>query len=347
MKTSFGPWTTALDAGSTAQLSALWKRRVALLPGLPLTAPTVSHAGRRALVAGALAALFVPTMHFALAPVAQAENPAKPSGSLNTELTLSGNINVGAPGPFHVELPAGVSVDMLGMCEHPNKGRAWWGPTGDVGPAPFAVFTHGSVSGSKSIQREAAIRWHVPPEKDITTRWYVVGCWAWAGGTGVDEEGRPVKDVTAAAVSLPDGSTTCTYRFGVAAGEWKTLAETAGRNYGSEGKQKLGFAYTPAFQKDDDVMITISHNVVDKDLRIIAVDKQGKMLANGGANGGGSMGFVQSTGLFHGLKLADVAEYQLQVRDFRWTVVRNVAINKEQHTEPQIIDAGAEMPKAP
>jgi hypothetical protein len=340
MKTSFGPWTTALDAGSTAQLSALWKRRVALLPGLPLTAPTVSRASRRALVAGALAALFVPTVHFALAPVAQAENPAKLTGSLNAEVKLSGNIKVSTPGPFHVELPAGVSVDILGMSEHPNKGKTWWGPNGGPVPAPYAGEFHGSVSSFLSSTREVAIRWHLPPEKNFTTRWGIIGCSAWAGGT--------INDVAAAAVALPGGSKTCTYLFGVAAGEWETVAESDGETYSYEGKKDHGFAFTPAYQKDDGVIITISHNVLKKDLRIVALDKHGKFLANGDAHGGGgSAGFVQSTGLFNGLKVADIKGYQLQARDFHWTVVRNVAINRDQQTEPQVIDAGVEMPKKP
>ena len=68
MTTSFGPWTTALDAGSSAQLSALWKRRVAMLPRLPSTAPTISLAGRRVLLTCGLMALLLPTFHLGFAP---------------------------------------------------------------------------------------------------------------------------------------------------------------------------------------------------------------------------------------------------------------------------------------
>ena len=203
----------------------------------------------------------------------------------------------------------------------------------------------GQCSGG--IAREAAIRWHVPPEKDITTRWYVVGCWAWAGGSGSDAEGRSVNDVPAAAVSLPTNSKTCTYRFGVAAGEWEDPRRNRGPKLQfrrqAETRLCLHARLSERRRRDD-------HDLAQrrrKDLRIVAVDKQGKFLANGGAQRRrGRLGFVQSTGLFRGLKLADVGSYQLQARDFRWSVVRNVAINKDQHTEPQIIDAGRDAEDA-
>ena len=56
MKTSFGPWTTAIHSGANAQLSTFWKRRLALLH---LTSQSNSAAGRSTIATLTVVALVV------------------------------------------------------------------------------------------------------------------------------------------------------------------------------------------------------------------------------------------------------------------------------------------------
>jgi hypothetical protein len=62
MKSSFGPWSTAIGTGAPQQLNTFWKRRLAMLPALNQTASRTTR--RMVLVVGFLAAiaLALPTL---------------------------------------------------------------------------------------------------------------------------------------------------------------------------------------------------------------------------------------------------------------------------------------------
>jgi hypothetical protein len=65
MKSSFGPWSTAIDTGAPQQLDTFWKRRLAMLPALNQTASRTTR--RTVLVVAILAAiaLALPTLKWA------------------------------------------------------------------------------------------------------------------------------------------------------------------------------------------------------------------------------------------------------------------------------------------
>ncbi len=140
---------------------------------------------------------------------------------------------------------------------------------------------------------------------------------------------------------------TAIVELSVAAGEWQTMTQTHGRGFGSEGKwangqRAHGFAYSPAIEHNDRVTITISHDVLNRDLRIIAVDANGKTLADGGGQGSGPRGFMQTTGVFDNVALKDIHAFQLQARPFHRYEIQNVSLKRDQHTVPTMIDLGVD-----
>ncbi|MEX2113256.1 MAG: hypothetical protein WD845_08730 [Pirellulales bacterium] len=341
MSTSLGPWTTAIDSGSTAALSAFWKRRMTQLPELADTSTRLTRRSGLLLALVAMLALGWPTAHLSRQVAAADPQPPadeKPAVAAAEEAPQK-------PGQLlSIELEGGVTADLIGLCEHPSKDKTWWAADGSPIAAPYQQF-HGSVDAAGHTLREIAVRWHVPKDSDIATRWGVAASSGWAGGTPQDAQGNRLRDITAAAAAIPANSNTTTITFSVAAGEWQTMTETNGRYFGSEGKRAggkrpHGFAYSPAIEHDGQVTITISHDVLNRNLRIIAVDANGKTLADGGGRGGGSNGFMQTTGSFRNLSLKDIHAFQLQARPFHRVEVRNIALNRDQHTLPTIVDLG-------
>jgi len=79
----FGPWTTAADTGSVANLSTFWKRRLAMLP---VTYRSSARLGGRAVVILLTAAALVwalPTLHiFSSAMTQAADEPQRESGEI-------------------------------------------------------------------------------------------------------------------------------------------------------------------------------------------------------------------------------------------------------------------------
>ncbi len=340
MSMSLGPWTTAIDSGSSAALSAFWKRRMNQLPELANSSPRVSRRSGVLLALAGMLALGWPTAHLSRQVAA-----ADPQPAADEQPPVAAAAAPQKPGELlAIELEGGVTVELIGLCEHPSKDKNWWSPDGSPIAAPYQKFGS-SANAARHTLREIAVRWHVPKDSDIATRWNVPGCAVWSGGTPQDIQGNRLREIAAAAVAMPGNSNTATITFSVAAGEWQTMTETNGSYFGSEGKwaggkRAHGFAYSPAIEHDGQVTITIAHDVLNRNLRIIAVDANGKMLADGGGHGGGSGGFMQTTGIFRNLSLKDIHAFQLQARPFHRVEVRDVALNRDQHTLPTIVDLG-------
>jgi dipeptidyl aminopeptidase/acylaminoacyl peptidase len=83
MKTSFGPWTTALDANGSAGLSTFWKRRMTMLFQLSSTQPVLSRRTVFLLVVASVTACALPTIQVvpAAAETADAQAGEQPAAS--------------------------------------------------------------------------------------------------------------------------------------------------------------------------------------------------------------------------------------------------------------------------
>lgn len=333
MSKSLGPWTTAINSGAT--LSAFWSRRMTRLPEL---AHSSSHVSRRTAVVLALCgvlALGWPTAQLTL-KVAAADPPQtsdeKPAAEEKAQ----------PPGQvFSVELNDGVRAEILGLCEHPSKDKAWWAADGRPIAAPYQEF-RSSVNSPRSTLREIAMMIHVPPGADVTAHWGPVGNSAYAGGMPKDAQGKPLRAIDAAAVALPANLDTAVIKLAVAAGPWTTIAETDGKNYSAESNRQHSYVYTTAIEADGKVTISIAHNVLNRDLRIVAIGADGNIIANGGAHGGGVNKVVQTTGVFQNVALKDIRAFQLQARPYHKYEIQNVSLHRDKHTVPAMIDLGVD-----
>ena len=325
MSRTFGPWTTAIDSGSSVALSAFWKKRLRMLPRLSNDSPCVSAGSRVLLAAVGSLALGWPTLYLSSAAVA--ESPPQQSSAE-------------AGQPLSVPLSDGVVAEVIGLCDHTAKEKKWWAPDGTPIAAPYQQFRSRAIPSPGQISREFAIRIRVPTGEDIDADWYITPGRGFAGGRPLDANGKWVRDIDAGAAILDGKDSTGTIGFRVAAGNWKTMTETDGKSYWSQGKRNNGFAFTPAHQLDDSVMITISHNLLGQDVRIIAVGADGKTLAVGRSAGGGAREFVQTTGIFENVNLSDVREFQLQARPYRRFELRDVALHQGQQTKPRVVETG-------
>lgn len=342
MNATLGPWTTAIDSGSAMSLSAFWKQRMEQLPALPGVSPRVSRRGWCWLLLVALLALGWPTTQVSRQVVA-----GPPTTSENSQPAAAPEAAADEPSqqhgqPLTVNFEQGVRAEIVGLSEHPSQGKTWWAPDGALIDAPYQQLRANASADSQAHKREIAVRWHVPDDAQVQTQWNVKHCWVWASGNA---SGTESPDIKAGAFAVAEDSKTVTVTLAVAAGEWETVATTNGKFYGSEGKWANGkrahdFAYMPAIEANGELLLTISHDVLNQDMRIIAVDADGNMIANGSAHGGGSGGFVQTTGIFRNVRRSDIHAFWLQARPYHRVEVRNVALHAGQDTTPEIVDLG-------
>jgi len=334
MKTHFGPWTTAIDTGSTAQLSAFWQRRLKTLPTMNRRTARVSSRSRIVLAALAMTAIGFPALRF---PDRVAAAPGAPRDAADKNDAPA----AGAGQPVRVTLPGGAVVELLGLGEHPSHGSPWWAPDGEPTAVPYRRLQGNVTTDAKEVIREIAIRWIRKSPDDITTSWSVIGGGSTAGGKALDVDGKQVEPIEALAVAFPANKKTCLVRFIVASGVWDTLAETDGQSVESQGKRQLGFAFAPAYEHEGATKITIAHNVGDRDVRIVAVDRDGKSIPSSPASSAGAQGFIQMTASFPGLRLKDVKEFRVQSRVFQVVEIQNVSLQPGQQTRPKVVERAA------
>ena len=284
-----------------------------MLPVARKATPSLSGRASLSLAMAVVAALAIPTVYVSRVPAAAPDSSEKsaPPDAVQPEADSAG-------APVRVELPGGGVMELVAVGEHPSTDGQFWTPDGLLTQAPYATF-RSRVNSEHEIVREFAMRWIDRPPPGGTVQWNVTGGGSGADGPKpLDADGKVVRDLEVSAKAFPQGTKTCNVAIDVATGPWKTLAATVGANPGSSGDGKHGFAFSPTFAAGDKIILTVSHNVLEQDTRVAAVDRDGKTIAVGASQGGGAGRFVQITATFNAKALKDVPhQFELQARPMR------------------------------
>ncbi len=230
---------------------------------------------------------------------------------------------------FKTKLPNGVTVELVGICEHPSEGKQWWKPNGTELSKEIRVRTRGGISAS-GIPYNVAVKVTMP--EDATFKWgRIKGAIGGISLEALDSEGRPISNMRAFRVYIDEQLTATSIQLGVATGPWKTRARK--RSKGS--LSTAGIVFSKAYESDGGVRIIVADEHLDLDYRIAAIDTQGKEHLF--HQRGGSAGKVrQTTALFHDIKLNQIEYFLFQTRPYEWVEFRNVSLRPGVKTDVQI-----------
>jgi hypothetical protein len=320
MNHSFGSWTTAIASGFDAKLSMFWKQRVTMLPIVRRSSASVTRRGRLLLTATAALAVALPTLHLSRSVAAVEAEPEKPAA---------------AGKPFRLVLPAGLVAEVIGVGHNPSRGQAWWAADGAPIAAPYEKIDAVTSGGAGEIRREIALRWIHEPQ-DVTVR-LSPNTSSWYGGCrAIDAHGKELPGVKVVAGTFVKTQKTCNLNFKIAAGSWETLTENSGRGYVTYSDKNHGYAFSQAVEINGATQITISHDIVERDIRIVAVDHEGREIATENRGGGNVKGFSQLTAIFYGLPLKSIKAFRLQARNWQQVEVTGIALNPGESTRPAV-----------
>ncbi|MHC4642665.1 MAG: right-handed parallel beta-helix repeat-containing protein [Planctomycetota bacterium] len=230
--------------------------------------------------------------------------------------------------PFMATLSNGVTVELIGVCDWPEKGKRCWRP-----------------DGSKLKPEFYASKWNVSPEfgdygfmfkvegtDDFKSSWNIEGATRSEGDCKVvDAKNRQLEDYKAVISDMKEGQSSTTIRIGVTAGPWKTISTHDGTQM-TIGKQG-GVLWSQAFETNKGTHIVASaewHK--DRTERVIAIDKKGKLHTTGHSSV--ASGKVdQLTATFRNLKLHQIKELRYQGRHYDWAEFKNVSLKLGLKTE--------------
>ncbi len=142
------------------------------------------------------------------------------------------------------------------------------------------------------------------------------------------KDGKPSPDLGEKIARLPADAGTCTIRFKVAAGLWNTIA-TSGKDGGVGGTPDGGaYIFTTAIATAGGTGLSVTHDIRDKSVRLVAVDRDGKELP----------GKIRSTRTVRHLERiqveldqppAHIKELRLQTRPYEEVEIPRIALKPE------------------
>jgi len=232
--------------------------------------------------------------------------------------------------PWRKRLANGVTVELAGVALHPSEPGKWWRPDGPpLHGAPYDKLGGQIVPSAGKKAREFAFRL-----RDVPAASYGWRCQFRPAGNmvagGVEKGGRPLPEVFGVLVLLPNEDRTCTARFGVAAGPWKTLASGLGGE--TIDMEKLSIIFGTPRQVKDHTAISVTHNEFQRDVRLVLIDKDGKEHTPTFTQGQLGEGIAQIDAKF-GVPVDRVREFRFQVRPFEWAEFPNVRLDRD----PQVV----------
>jgi hypothetical protein len=221
--------------------------------------------------------------------------------------------------------PNGATIEVVGISPYPSAPKSWWAPDGTpLAEAPCDPGVKEITGDENDVYRAVAVRITGEPE-GADVGWSV-------SGKGHSKEratltGKDVPGLRLAAVLCPRNLEPCTVTFSVAAGPWKTVV-TADKRTGAfaSGLQKgMGYIFSDPFATKAGVLLAVTYSIQEDDVRLVAVDREGKERSPLHSSGGSTRGFYQVVSEFD-LTPDQVDEFRLQTRSYEHLEIKDVAL---------------------
>jgi len=248
---------------------------------------------------------------------------------------------------FTAALPNGVTVELVGVCEHPSAGKQWWRADGSLlGQSPAMNIDVGGyniprgeaayelvakLTGSETLLSRSCTpeNWKVPQARKVGLG---------KSGTAKDRSGKSCLRATTAIVK--NGLEKIDIEFGLA-GVWKKRATISSNESSKQKIRDTGVVINPPYEKDSNATITIKiPNKIDSKMaiNITAVLKNGKVIDSAVRSRNGKIRFVRSTDNyeFHGVKLSDVEHFEIYTSKYQWVEFKNVSLKPNFKTDVEV-----------
>ena len=240
---------------------------------------------------------------------------------------------------YKVTLDNGVTVELMGVCEHPSADKQWWNPDGNLLEQRPWEKINGSVSDGWGVKSyEFAFKLIYPA--DNVPGWYVIFEDRSSIASGSFESSQ-TGQTNWFAVALPSDKKDIDIMVALATGEWKTRFShkvTAGTGVFAEGSNKEGVAWFSPVESEGKTSIVASHSFRSSQARIVAVDKEG--VEHSGQYSSGTFAESESDTItlqaFFPLTLDQIKEFRLQTRSYQKYVFNNVSLRPGNKTDVQV-----------
>jgi hypothetical protein len=220
---------------------------------------------------------------------------------------------------------SGAIIEIIGVSPFPSGPETWWRPDGTpLRPAPCDPIKP-NVSSDWGVPRLVLVRLaRIPDGADH--EWGIAEAGAASDGPA-RRDGRPLPGLSVTTAFVSADAETCTVRFKVAAGPWTTI-ETWQKNAVSTGRRfGPSTIFGGAIATRTGTAATVTHDIQDQPVRLIAIDRDGQELSAETRSGGGVKDFRQFVVEF-GQPPEQIKEFRLQTRPYEVVEIPRVALKR-------------------
>jgi beta-lactamase regulating signal transducer with metallopeptidase domain len=226
-------------------------------------------------------------------------------------------------------LPDGMTIEVIGISTHRSGKTTWWGPDGKpmaaapCDPPDETVNPPGRevrevVARITGVPKGAIVNWSTTQSKSRRTR-------------ATRKDGQPASELQSVIADFPKGIATCDIHFDLSLGDWTTEQANEGIGGAIENGDRA-FFFGKAHETQGGTAIAIAHNIVDRDVRIVAIDRDGKLLSPKSSSSGAA-GHLKGFDAEFDLPPGKIREYQVQSRPVGRYEIKNVALQPRQAGE--------------
>ena len=225
-------------------------------------------------------------------------------------------------GPWKTRLPNGVTVELIGVAENPSMHRPWWQPDGSpLAARPYDWLGASVEANADEMAREFAVRLSNTRSEPVDVQWRTDPPSGRSLGNPM-VHAESASDTRGVAAVMKASHQTADVHVGVAAGAWQTAAQCQAHG-GDVIAGKKSVVFSRAVEKDGSITITVAHDIIDSQgeglqVRVIAVDLDGREHNWEEFDNGRSEKLSQLTATFSKLSLKDVKTFRLQTRPYQW-----------------------------
>jgi beta-lactamase regulating signal transducer with metallopeptidase domain len=244
---------------------------------------------------------------------------------------------------FTARLRSGVTVELVGVCEHPSEGKQWWRPDGGLlGKSLY------KTTGSRLPDHEnyryyefaaclrgpsgARIKWDVPGRKQ--------GSYT---GSPIDYNEERVADLLVYTVNQPEEKEAALVRIGIAASEWETVVTHSLKKEGTYDTDDGAVSFGVPYEKDNVIYLPVTHTrdtFRKRAIRVFAIDHKGNDYTGSVSGYGGNV--LSSQTYEFRLPLENIKEFQFRTRPYEWVDFKNVSLRPEIKTDVVVVDKVAQ-----
>jgi beta-lactamase regulating signal transducer with metallopeptidase domain/tetratricopeptide (TPR) repeat protein len=226
---------------------------------------------------------------------------------------------------FSATLSNGTTVELMGVCEQFDK--QWWKPDGSLLSEALMDKTNVSIGPEKANYVVVKIDSYDKAD-GIGFRYSIDGAQN-SGSGNVYKDGQSLDGFYSVVFSNPKGDKKTNIRLGIATGKWETLISQKADFSGVYSNKDI--TWHGPIDNNGKTVLHVAHKFEELNVRIVAVDKNGKEFIGGG--GSASKDGIESMQITFDVPVSDIKEFQFQTRPYEWVEFKDVYLKPNTKTD--------------